>query len=513
MQVAQQTFGNRLMVALKAGLGAAVIAFLLFLFTVGFKADLNIYNQLELTTQFGYFFNYVLIAGVAVMTWQFFGRKARGILYAIIPSVILFISYRAWLYYVDAKADGKYVFSEQMTQLVGAAFILAVFGVIAFVFLNSGKARAVVSRGIEAVKPASRKFGPAFSVVLLLFYPVLIFGVFGSSKLLIGIDSIGCAVLTYIVLAWGLNIVVGFAGLLDLGYVAFYAVGAYTVLILTHYWQFSFWMALPFAGILAATWGIILGFPVLRLRGDYLAIVTLAFGEIIRIVLQNEDIFGGSQGMSSKKATFFGYVFDRSNEGFAKAFSLAFHPAQYKIFIYYILAAMVIIMAVVITRLRRLPVGRAWEALREDEIACRSLGINTVTTKLSAFATGAMFGGFAGAIYSVRLSHIDYLSFTFMESVVILALVVLGGLGSLTGIAIATIVMIGGRELLRFVPGLQMVFGPDFDVSRYQFLWFGLVMVCVMLLKPRGFVSVRMPTAFLKFKKAVSGTFTKEGNG
>ena len=156
---------------------------------------------------------------------------------------------------------------------------------------------------------------------------------------------------------------------------------------------------------------------------------------------------------------------------------------------------------------------RAWEALREDEIACRSLGINTVTTKLTAFSIGAMFGGFAGAFFAARQGRADYTSFIFDESAIILAIVVLGGMGSLGGIAVAAAVMIGGTELLRDVPALQMIFGPDFDPPQYRMLWFGLAMVFVMVWKPRGFVGKREPSAFLKVKKAVSGDFTKEGNG
>ncbi|MFN7091049.1 MAG: high-affinity branched-chain amino acid ABC transporter permease LivM, partial [Allorhizobium sp.] len=337
-------------------------------------------------------------------------------------------------------------------------------------------------------------------------------GVQGSLKY---VDNFGIQILIYVMLAWGLNIVVGLAGLLDLGYVAFYAVGAYSYALLAQNFGLSFWILLPMAGILAAFWGIILGFPVLRLRGDYLAIVTLAFGEIIRLVLINwQEVTRGTFGISSiPKATFFGIPFDASAGGFAKTFGLPMSSAYYKIYLFYIILALCCLTAYVTIRLRRMPIGRAWEAMREDEIACRSLGINTVTTKLTAFSIGAMFGGFAGSFFAARQGFVSPESFVFLESAVILAIVVLGGMGSLTGIAVAAIVMIGGTELLREMQFLKLVFGPDFTPELYRMILFGLAMVIVMLFKPRGFVGSREPTAFLKERKAVSGSFTKEGHG
>ena len=263
-----------------------------------------------------------------------------------------------------------------------------------------------------------------------------------SSSLLVGfqgslkwVDNFGIQILIYVMLAWGLNIVVGLAGLLDLGYVAFYAVGAYAYALLGTQFGWSFWILLPAAGIMAAFWGVILGFPVLRLRGDYLAIVTLAFGEIIRLVLINwREVTNGSAGISGiPKVTFFGlFSFDVSSPIYiAKVFGIAQSGAYYKIFLYYLILALALLTAFVTIRLRRMPVGRAWEALREDEIACRSLGINTTTTKLTAFAIGAMFGGFAGSFFAARQGFVSPESFVFLESAIILAIVVLGGMGSL----------------------------------------------------------------------------------
>ncbi len=353
------------------------------------------------------------------------------------------------------------------------------------------------------------------ALVALLLYPPVMIALVGTQGSLKYVDNFGIQILIYVMLAWGLNIVVGLAGLLDLGYVAFYAVGAYSYALLSSYFGLSFWVLLPLSGILAGFWGIILGFPVLRLRGDYLAIVTLAFGEIIRLVLINwTAVTKGTFGISGiPKATLFGIKFDASPTGFAKLFDLPMSSAYYKVFLFYLILALCMLTAYVTIRLRRMPIGRAWEALREDETACRSLGINTVTTKLTAFAIGAMFGGFAGSFFAARQGFVSPESFVFLESAVILAIVVLGGMGSLTGIAIAAMVMVGGTELLREMEFLKHVFGPDFTPELYRMLLFGLAMVIVMLFKPRGFVGSRQPTAFLKESRAVSGSFTKEGHG
>ncbi|MBD9538904.1 high-affinity branched-chain amino acid ABC transporter permease LivM, partial [Ensifer sp. ENS04] len=337
------------------------------------------------------------------------------------------------------------------------------------------------------------RHGTKLIIAFLLVYPMVMTGLLGPQGALKWVDNFGIQILIYVMLAWGLNIVVGLAGLLDLGYVAFYAVGAYSYALLSTYFGLSFWVLLPVAGILAAFWGMILGFPVLRLRGDYLAIVTLAFGEIIRLVLINwTEVTKGTFGVSGiAKATLFGIKFDASKDGFAAMMGLPMSSAYYKIFLFYLILALVLLTGYATIRLRRMPIGRAWEALREDEIACRSLGINTVTTKLTAFATGAMFGGIAGSFFAVRQGFVSPESFVFLESAVILAIVVLGGMGSLTGIAVAAAVMIGGTEILRELSFLKMVFGPDFTPELYRMLIFGLAMVVVMVWKPRGFVGSR----------------------
>jgi branched-chain amino acid transport system permease protein len=445
--------------AIKEGLFAGAIALGMFILYIGIKTDQNINNELIWYTRPGLLAIFVVIAAV--------GRF----------SIVAFFA--PWAAARKLRASAK-------------------------------------PMPLEGAKPSYFKthFLKIALLALVLYPPVILFlvGTQGSLKY---VDNFGIQILIYVMLAWGLNIVVGLAGLLDLGYVAFYAVGAYSYALLSQHFGLSFWILLPLSGIFAALWGIILGFPVLRLRGDYLAIVTLAFGEIIRLVLINwTDVTQGTFGVSSiPKATLFGMPFDASKHGFAKTFGLAMSSAYYKIFLFYLALALCMLTAYVTIRLRRMPIGRAWEALREDEIACRSLGINTVTTKLTAFATGAMFGGFAGSFFAARQGFVSPESFVFLESAVILAIVVLGGMGSLTGIAVAAIVMIGGTELLRDMDFLKHVFGPDFTPELYRMLLFGIAMVVVMLFKPRGFVGTREPTAFLKERKTVSGSFTKEGHG
>lgn len=324
--------------------------------------------------------------------------------------------------------------------------------------------------------------------------------------------------LLYVLLALGLNIVVGFAGLLDLGYIAFYAVGAYTWALLAspHFdLHLPFWFLIPLCALVAAIFGVLLGTPTLRLRGDYLAIVTLAFGEIIRLVLINwVDVTGGYAGISGiPRPSFFGLPFNATDTGFAATFGLEFTPLYRTIFLFYLILMLALLTNIVTIRLRRLPVGRAWEALREDEIACRSLGINTTNTKLTAFAIGAGFGGFAGAFFAARQNFISPESFTFLESAVILAIVVLGGMGSQIGVAIAAIAMIGGTEILRELDWLKHIFGAGFDPTQYRMLLFGLAMVIIMIWRPRGLIANRQPTLFLTSRRAISADLVKEGHG
>ncbi|PKA41435.1 high-affinity branched-chain amino acid ABC transporter permease LivM [Rhizobium sullae] len=450
------------------------------------------------------------------------GLVQKGLTEAFFAAVL---SLGLFVLYVGLKTDqninNELIIVQRWGLLAIFVAIAAIsrFVIVVFVKPNIDKRKLAKAKqgelDISTEKGFLRQHFLKIALVALLLYPAVIYAAFGAQGSLKWVDNFGIQILIYVMLAWGLNIVVGLAGLLDLGYVAFYAVGAYSYALLSSYFGLSFWLLLPMSGILAALWGVILGFPVLRLRGDYLAIVTLAFGEIIRLVLINwTAVTKGTFGISGiPKATLFGIPFDATSGGFAKLMGLPMSSAYYKIFLFYLILGLCMLTAYVTIRLRRMPIGRAWEALREDEIACRSLGINTVTTKLTAFATGAMFGGVAGSFFAVRQGFVSPESFVFLESAVILAIVVLGGMGSLTGIAIAAVVMVGGTELLREMDFLKAVFGPDFTPELYRMLLFGLAMVIVMLFKPRGFVGSREPTAFLKERRAVSGSFIKEGHG
>ena len=319
----------------------------------------------------------------------------------------------------------------------------------------------------------------AASLIFALLVPLI----FYSNRYAL---DLAILIVTYAMLGFGLNIQIGLAGLLDLGYAAFYAVGAYSYALIAQHFNLSFWICLPLAGILAAFAGLLLGFPVLRLRGDYLAIVTLGFGEIVRLVLLNwQDLTGGPNGISGiARPSFFGLPFNTADNGFAATFGLQFSATHRVVYLYYLILGLALLTSWVTARLRRLPIGRAWEALREDEIACKALGINTTTTKLTAFAIGALFGGFAGAFFATRQGFISPESFTFQESAFVLAIVVLGGMGSQLGVAVAAAVMLGGFELFR-----------EFD--QYRMLVFGAAMVAVMIYRPRGLISTRTPTMLL----------------
>jgi branched-chain amino acid transport system permease protein len=299
--------------------------------------------------------------------------------------------------------------------------------------------------------------------------------------------DIATLAMIYVMLGLGLNIVVGFAGLLDLGFVGFYAVGAYTYALLFHWAGWSFWEALPLAGAAAALFGFVLGFPVLRLRGDYLAIVTLGFGEIIRLLLINlNDWTGGPDGISGiPKPTVLGMEMTRnpSVEGgttFHQFMGWEFSSVHMVIFLYLMALLLAIVTLWISNRLIRMPIGRAWEALREDEIACRSLGLSPMRIKLSAFTLGAMFAGFGGAFFAARQGIVNPESFTFIESALILAIVVLGGMGSQLGVIVAAILITVLPELAR-------------EFSEYRMLIFGLVMILMMVWRPQGLFPVTRP--------------------
>jgi branched-chain amino acid transport system permease protein len=269
--------------------------------------------------------------------------------------------------------------------------------------------------------------------------------------------------LMYVVLGLGLNIVVGLAGLLDLGFVAFYAVGAYSYALLNLHFGLGFWTVLPIGGLLAATFGILLGFPVLRLRGDYLAIVTLGFGEIIRLILENWGEFSkGPSGISNI-----------SRPGF---FGMGLNLEQSIHYTYYLMILFVIITIFVVNRLQDSRLGRAWIALREDEIACQAMGIDKRKTKLVAFSLGAFWAGIVGVMFAAKTTFINPASFTFLESAIILSIVVLGGMGSIIGVLLGALILILMPEYLR-------------ALSEYRMLAFGAILVCMMVFRPQGLIS------------------------
>jgi branched-chain amino acid transport system permease protein len=269
--------------------------------------------------------------------------------------------------------------------------------------------------------------------------------------------------LIYVVVGLGLNIVVGLAGLLDLGYVAFYAVGAYSYALLNHHFGIGFWLALPIGGLLGFIFGIILGFPVLRLRGDYLAIVTLGFGEIIRLVLENWNAFSfGPSGIANiPRPGFFGI-------------ELSLHQAH--IYLYYLMVGLSLLTVFVVRRLQDSRIGRAWMALREDEIACQAMGIDKTKTKLSAFALGATWAGMGGVMFAAKTTFINPASFTIWESIIILCIVVLGGMGSIIGVICGAFILILLPEYLR-------------AFSEYRMMIFGIVLVSMMVFRPEGIIA------------------------
>ena len=336
--------------------------------------------------------------------------------------------------------------------------------------------------------PRNPRFSPAAYienhrgiVLALLIVAAFFVPVFGSR----GAVNVATLALIYVMLGLSLNIVVGYAGLLDPGHVAFYAVGAYCYAILAQH-GVGFWTTLPIAALLTGTLGLLLGFPVLRLRGDYLAIVTLGFGEIIRILLNNLDsLTNGPKGINNiPKPGLFNIVFTRKGGAgetpFHELVGIPFSTEQRGIFLYLIILGLCLLTLWVINRLLRMPIGRAWEALREDEIACRSLGVNTTGIKLSAFAIGAAFAGLAGAFYAAFQGSVTPDSFTFWESAIMLAIVVLGGMGSQTGVILAALALTIIPEIAR-------------EFSQYRMIIFGAVMVLMMIWRPQGLIPTQRP--------------------
>jgi branched-chain amino acid transport system permease protein len=302
--------------------------------------------------------------------------------------------------------------------------------------------------------PSFRNKAMAVVLVFALIFP-LVFDTYQSNIMI--------SALIYVVLGLGLNITVGLAGLLDLGYVAFFAAGSYSYALLNHHFGLGFWTCLPLGGVIGCLFGVLLGFPILRLRGDYLAIVTLGFASIVKIVLENWDEFSfGPSGIANiDKPGLFGL--DMNIDGSTT-------------YIYYIMIGLVLFTILITMRLRNSRIGRAWIALREDEIACVAMGIDMARTKLSAYALGAFWAGMVGVIFAAKTTFINPASFTFMESAIVLSIVVLGGMGSILGVILGAFILILLPEYLR-------------AFSEYRMLAFGAAMVLMMIFRPQGIIS------------------------
>ncbi len=415
--------------------------------------------------------------------------RAQALKEAGLAAFVAFMLFLPMMGFRLVGAEGR-LGLEYRPQWVVIGVVTVFFGHLLVSFLRA--VRGLPARPRGRVGPVARYVNTHaqwFALAGIAFAFALPFTPFANRYVV----DVATTVLIYVMLGWGLNIVVGLAGLLDLGYVAFYAVGAYSYALFAQWFGLGFWEALPIAGVLAATFGILLGFPVLRLRGDYLAIVTLGFGEIIRIILLNwYPVTKGPDGLSGiPRPTFFGLVFTRrpaeGEVAFHEFFEISYSGLHRVIFLYYLILLLALLTNWFVLRIRRLPVGRAWEALREDEIASKALGINPTNTKLTAFALGAMFGGFAGAFFATRQGFISPESFTFIESATILAIVVLGGMGSQIGVVLAAAVIVILPEL-----------GREFE--QFRMLLFGAAMVGIMVWRPRGLLASREPTIRLHGK-------------
>ncbi len=293
--------------------------------------------------------------------------------------------------------------------------------------------------------------------------------------------SIMTTALMYVILGLGLNIVIGLGGMLHLGYAAFYAVGAYTYAILHQHFGISFWLALPLGAVIAMLFGVLLGFPVLRLKGDYLAIVTLGFAEITRIVLENwNDFSSGPSGIA--------------NIARPDLFGIKLSVPHATIFTYFITLGLVVFTIFVVRRLENSRLGRAWEAMREDAIASESMGVNITTTKLTAFALGAFWAGLVGVIFAAKTTFVNPASFTLLESVLILCIIVLGGMGSTAGVIV-------GALIISLLPEYLRVF------SEYRMLIYGAILILMMVFRPNGIIQkVRKNYTFKAAEDSAGGS-------
>ncbi|MBU1002414.1 MAG: branched-chain amino acid ABC transporter permease [Proteobacteria bacterium] len=376
----------------------------------------------------------------------------------------------AWFYVLlwplmGIHPDGTLTFRNSLTVW---AWVTGVSGVLlALHQLNkTGKFDAVALPLISARASVSR----GIDTVPIWIWWMIGFGATFALPFFTGryVQDVAINVMIYICLGLGLNIVVGLCGLLDLGFIAFYGVGAYTYGLLSIHYAMPFWICLPFAALTAAVAGCIIGYPTLRMRGDYLAIVTLGFGEIVRLILNNwMQLTNGPNGILGIQSPGMYYF------SFADGFTLEHLWLKKLTYMYYIIMGLMVLIIIAVQRLNFSRIGRAWEAIREDETVAELMGVNTFKLKLSAYAMGAVFGGLAGAFFAARMRFVSPESFTFLESAMVLAMVVLGGMGSIPGIMLGALALVALPEVFR-------------EFELYRMLAFGGAMTVMMIFKPRG---------------------------
>ncbi len=352
-----------------------------------------------------------------------------------------------------------YVFAASLVVL--AIVLLRKTGLLSFITAPLSKVGGAAGRTAKAMPNWVLL---SMALVFALLFP-LFTGRYGQ--------DVAINVLVYICLGLGLNIVVGLAGMLDLGYIAFYGVGAYTYGLLSIHYDLSFWLALPVAGATACVAGCIIGYPTLRMRGDYLAIVTLGFGEIVRIILNNwMNLTNGPNGILGIQSPGI-YL-----PGFAHGFSIEHLYLKKLHMIYYVILALAVVTIIAVHRLNFSRIGRAWEAIREDETAAELMGVNTFNLKLLAYGMGAVFAGLAGAFFAARMRFVSPESFTFIESATVLAMVVLGGMASIPGIILGALALIVLPEVFR-------------EFELYRMLALGGAMVLMMQFRPEGIIPAK----------------------
>ncbi len=364
-------------------------------------------------------------------------------------------------------ADGTLTFQKTMTvwtYLLAGTFVF----LIIYVTKASGYLKFILNPLSRTAKSAATAF-PSWVWIVLVLGVALVYPQFAGRY---GTD-VAINVLLYICLGLGLNVVVGLAGMLDLGYIAFYGVGAYTYALLNVAYGLSFWVCLPFSALFACLAGCIVGYPTLRMRGDYLAIVTLGFGEIIRIILNNwMSLTNGPNGvLGVKPIGIFIPVFENG-------FTFEHIWVKKLQLFYYFALGLAIFAAIAVRRLNFSRVGRAWESIREDETAAELMGVNTFIYKLLAYAMGAVFAGLAGAFFAARMKFVSPESFTFLESAMVLCMVVLGGMGSIPGIVLGVIALVALPEVFR-------------EFESYRMLVFGATMIIMMLFRPSGLIPAK----------------------